>query len=138
LRWQGGGGASVEEAILVIEEIGDLPTGVIGFRISGKITRDDYEAILPRIEQGADAGDVRFLCVIGPDWEGMTGGALWEDVRTGLKYEVFHRANWKRTAVVTDLDWIRRTMDLLGWIAPGELKLFSHDQLADAKAWVAG
>jgi len=29
-------------------------------------------------------------------------------------------------------------MQLLGWIAPGDLKLFTHEQLEEAKAWVAG
>lgn len=121
----------------MIDELMDLPDGVLGFRITGKITREDYEAILPRIEEAAKSGDVRFLCVIGPDWEGMTGGAMWEDVKTGVRYEVFQRATWKRTAVVTELDWIRRTMDLMGWIVPGEMKLFGHDELEEAKEWVA-
>lgn len=40
--------------------------------------------------------------------------------------------------MVTGLDWVRRTMELLGWIAPGELQLFVPEQLDEAKAWVAG
>jgi hypothetical protein len=27
---------------------------------------------------------------------------------------------------------------LLGWMTPGELRLFSHEEVDEAKAWVAG
>ncbi|MEK6251165.1 MAG: STAS/SEC14 domain-containing protein [Actinomycetota bacterium] len=71
------------------------------------------------------------------DFEGLTGGAIWEDIKADIKFEVFERLAWKCPAIVTDLDWMRRTMQLLGWIAPGELKLLAPEQLDEAKAWVA-
>jgi hypothetical protein len=27
---------------------------------------------------------------MGPEWEGMTGGAIWEDLKADVKFEVFH------------------------------------------------
>jgi hypothetical protein len=39
---------------------------------------------------------------------------------------------------VTDVDWVRRAVELLGWMTPGELRLFAHEELDEAKAWAAG
>jgi hypothetical protein len=123
----------------VVEELSDMPEGTLGYRLWGRFTREDYTAILPRLQEAVDSGaEMRFLCQLGPEWEGMTGGAMWEDVKADVKFELFQRANWHRIAVVSDLDWVRRLMELLGWVAPGEVKLFPLEQLAEAKAWVAG
>ncbi len=41
-------------------------------------------------------------------------------------------------AVVTDKEWIAHTLHALGWMVPGELKLFGLDELEQAKQWAAG
>ena len=123
----------------MVEELSEMPVGTVGYRIWGRFTRKDYKAILPRLQEEVDSGaEMRFLCQLGPEWEGMTGGAIWEDVKADVKFELFQRAKWHRIAVVSDLDWVRRLMELLGWAAPGEVKLFQLEQLEEAKAWVAG
>ena len=38
-------------------------------------------------------------------------------------------------AVVTDVDWLRHSMQMLGWMTPGEARLFSVDELDEAKVW---
>ena len=47
-------------------------------------------------------------------------------------------AAWKRTALVTDVDWITHALHLFAWLTPGEVKAYGLDGLEDAKAWVAG
>jgi hypothetical protein len=122
----------------MVEELSEMPEGTLGFGVWGRITRQDYETIMPRMQEAVEGGgEIRVLCQLGPDWEGMTGGAIWEDVKSSVEYEVFKRAKWRRIGVVTDLEWVRKMINLLGWIAPGELKLFTPDQLQQAKAWVA-
>jgi hypothetical protein len=121
----------------MIEELAGMPDGTFGFRIWGKVSKGDYEAILPRIEELVESGDeLRFLSQIGPDFEGMTAGALWEDIKEDVRFELFGRAKWKRIAVVTDVEWIQRAFNLMGWIAPGELKLFGLEEFEAAKAWM--
>lgn len=123
----------------MIEQIQDMPAGTIGFDFTGEITRRDYdEVLIPALEAAFADDEVRCLCVLGSDFKGYEAGAVMEDVKTGAKFGVGHRAAWKRTALVTDVDWIRHATALLGWLAPGELKLFPVDQLAQAKTWVAG
>ena len=45
---------------------------------------------------------------------------------------------WKRTAIVTDVDWIAHASGMFPWLTPGELMVGDLDSLDEAKAWVAG
>ena len=86
----------------VIEELQDLPSGVIGFQASGKLDATDYrDVVLPALDRAFAAGEVRFLIVM-TDFEGMSGGALWQDLKVGVE----HLRGWKRIAVVTDIVWV--------------------------------
>jgi hypothetical protein len=118
----------------MIEELRDLPQGVIGFEASGKISATDYrDVVLPALEQAFAAGEVRFLIVM-PSFEGMSGAALWQDLKVGVE----HFRGWKRIAIVTDIEWVTHLTWLFGWMTPGETKIFPLSQREEAIAWVAG
>jgi SpoIIAA-like len=117
----------------VITELSNLPTGVIGFEVAGKIRAEDYrDVILPALERAAAGGEVRFLVVI-PEFEGMSGGALWQDLKVGIE----HFRAWKRIALVTDIEWLDRMTSMFGWMTPGEVRHFPLAQRGDAIAWAA-
>ena len=117
----------------MIKELSDMPSGVIGFEAGGKLRAEDYrDVVLPALERAAQTGEVRFLIVI-PDFEGMSGGALWQDLKMGVE----HLRAWKRIALVTDIEWMTRLTALFGWMTPGDTKTFSLGQRADAMEWVA-
>jgi hypothetical protein len=121
----------------VIERIDDVPDGVLGLRASGKLTRDDYrEGLEPALKEATDSGEARVVFVL-TDFEGLEPGAWLEDVKTGLTAEIANRGAWKRLAVVTDVDWVARAMDLFAWAMPGELAVYEMDGLDEAKEWVA-
>ena len=118
----------------MIQMLDDMPAGVIGFEASGKLDADDYrKVILPALIKAAESGEVRFLIVMS-DFQGMSGGALWQDLKVGVE----HLRAWKRIALVTDIEWMRHMTDLFGWMTPGETRTFSLSERDDAKAWVAG
>jgi SpoIIAA-like len=118
----------------MIKELNDMPAGVIGFEASGKLHAEDYrDVVLPALERAAAAGEVRFVIVMR-DFGGMSGGALWQDLRVGIE----HLRAWKRIAVVTDIDWVSHMTSLFGWMTPGEVKTFPIAQRAEALEWVAG
>jgi hypothetical protein len=123
----------------MIERLADMPPGTIGFHAWGEITRDDYiETLLPPLREAIERDEsVRLLFQMGPDFQKFDPGALLADAKTGLTLGLGHLSAWKRTALVTDVEWIRRAVELLGWMTPGELRLFSHGELDEAKAWVA-
>jgi hypothetical protein len=118
----------------MIRELSDLPPGVIGFETAGKIQAEDFrDVVLPAFERAAESGEMRAVIVI-PEFPGMSGGALWEDLKVG----VAHLAGWKRIAVVSDIEWIAHLIHLLGWMTPGEIKTFPLNQRGEAIEWVSG
>ena len=118
----------------MIKELNDLPAGVIGFEASGKLQAEDYrDVVLPALERAAAKGEIRFLIVI-PEFGGMTGGAVWQDLKLGVE----HLRKWKRIALVTDIEWMTRVTDLFGWMTPGDVKTFPVAKRDEAIAWVAG
>jgi hypothetical protein len=123
----------------MIEPIADMPPGTIGLRALGEVTREEYESVLlPPLRDALERGDdIRLLFQIGPGFEKFTTGALLEDTKTGLTLGLGHLRSWRRCALVTDVDWVRRTVELLGWMTPGELRLFGHEEVDEAKTWVA-
>jgi hypothetical protein len=91
----------------MIEQLDDMPPGTIGFRATGHVTRDEYrDVLLPPVRAAAEAGDVRMLFAVGPGFEEFEPGALMEDSKMGLTLGIGHLHAWKRTALVTDVDWI--------------------------------
>jgi hypothetical protein len=122
----------------MVETLGDLPAGVLGFKGSGKISRDEYrqmmEPIYRELERG---GPVNLLFVVGDDFSGLEAGALWEDMKAGGSVGLKHRSAWRRMAVVTDKDWIRHATAAAGWLAPGELRIFDPAEQDQATAWLA-
>ena len=117
----------------MITRLGELPEGVIGFEASGKIAAEDYrDVVLPALEEAAKTGDIRFLIVMR-DFDGMSGGALWQDLKMGFE----HLRSWKRIALVTDISWMTHLTDLFGWMTPGETRTFSMAERDAALTWVA-
>jgi hypothetical protein len=118
----------------MIKELSDLPEGVIGFEISGTVHADDYrDVVLPVLQRAYASDEFRFVIVI-PEFRGITGGALWQDLKVGIE----HLHAWKRIALVTDIDWMRYMTTLFGWMTPGEVEVFPLAQRDEAIAWAAG
>jgi hypothetical protein len=123
----------------VVEIIGNMPVGSLGFRISGRLTREEYFRILDPVRELLERGDkVSFLIVTEPDFHGLDLGALWEDLKALGSVGLKHRSSWNRLAVVTDKDWMRHAISAFGWLSPGELRVFEPDELEQAKAWTGG
>ncbi|HEX4729791.1 MAG TPA: STAS/SEC14 domain-containing protein [Solirubrobacterales bacterium] len=121
----------------MIERIEDMPAGVIGFKVIKELTAADYrDQIEPALGAAAEAGEVRLLFQIEAGF-GMDAGAVIEDAKTGLKLGLGHMKSWKRTAIVTDVEWIRKAIKAFGFMAPGELRVFEPAELGAAKVWVA-
>ena len=117
----------------MISRLDGLPEGVIGFEASGKIAAEDYrDVVVPALEQAAKAGDVRFVIVMH-DFDGMSGGAIWQDLKLGIE----HLRSWKRIALVTDIGWMTHITDLFGWMTPGETRTFALAERDQAVRWVA-
>jgi SpoIIAA-like len=123
----------------MVERMDDTPAGVIGLRGSGKLTKEDYTDVLePALKEAMDSGEARVVFLL-TDFEGLALGASLEDIKTGLGVELAHRENWKRLALVTDVDWVAKAMQTFAWAMPGEVAVYDDlDKLEEAKSWAAG
>jgi hypothetical protein len=123
----------------MLEPLEGMPPGTLGFRTVGKMEATDYtEVFVPAAREKIDAGeDLRMVFVISQDF-GETPGGLLEDFRSEVELGIGHWKSWKRIAVVTDIEWLRKAFGAFFWMVPGEVKRFPEAELEDAKAWVAG
>jgi hypothetical protein len=119
----------------MIEVMTDLPDRVLGLRASGEITANDYKTVLvPAIEEKlSQHKKVRLLYVVGDGFKGFSGGAAWEDAKVGMK----HLTSFERVAVVTDVDWIEKSIKVFGFAVPGEVRVFDDDDLDEAREWIS-
>lgn len=118
----------------MLEPLKDLPTGVIGFEAVGEIHTADYTDVLrPALDRAASSGGIRLVYVLGDRFEGYSAGAGWQD----SKLEFMHHKAWRRAALVSDVEWIRHVISLLGWMVPGDFRHFPLAERDAAVTWVA-
>ena len=121
----------------MIEQIDDMLSGTIGFKADGKLTRDDYRTVLEPVLRGAaESGEIRMLFVL-TSFDGLEPAAWFDDIKTGLGLGIGHHSAWKRSAIVTDVEWVGKAYKMFSWMTPGEVKVYGLDQLQAAKDWVA-
>lgn len=118
----------------MIEALKGFPANVAAFACHGHVSRADYETVLiPDLEKRlVDHDKVRIYYEIAPDFSGIDAGAAWEDAKVG----VTHLLRWERFAVVTDVEWIKHAVTLVGFLMPGHLRIFTPDEAQHAREWV--
>src|SRR4051794_11417736 len=118
----------------MLDAITDLPAGVIGFKANGKLHSDDYKDVLiPAIEAGIASGEKLRVLLVFPAFEGLSSGAMWQDLKMGVE----HLSKWKKIALVTDVEWMVHATKLFGWMTPGEMKDFPLAEQDKAIEWLA-
>ncbi len=101
----------------MIEQIKDLPANVVGFKATGKVTKEDYDTILiPAVDKVADStGHLRYLFVLDTDVSQLSAGAWYDDLKLGVK----HLLQWKKIAIVSDQPYVNKFTDIAGHVMPG-------------------
>lgn len=122
----------------MIEVLPDMPEGVTGIRVSGRLRGEDLREYKPKMEEALQSGEIRIVEVISPDYEGFGPGGLLEDLKLGLGSVIRHHSAFKRVAVVSDKEWVAHAMHAFAWMVPGEVAVFGLDELDRAKEWAAG
>lgn len=121
----------------MIERIEEMPTGTLGLRASGQLSREDYVEVLePALAEAVATGEIRLVFVL-TDFDGLGHGAWVEDAKTGLRAWVRDHSAWRRFALVTDVEWVAKAMRTFAWMAPGEVRTFGLEELDAAWEWVA-
>ena len=118
----------------MIEQITDLPAGVVGFTAHGEVTAGDYErVIVPDLEGVFSLHEkVRLLYHFAEDFTGFETRAMWDDAKLGLR----HFSGFERVAVVSDVGWLTRAMPAISAVMPGTFRAYPNAQMAEARAWL--
>jgi hypothetical protein len=66
----------------VIENVGDLPAGTLGFRASGKISSAEYREMMEPIYAALERGEkLNLYFELAEDFHGLDWGALVQDMK---------------------------------------------------------
>ena len=115
----------------MIEKLTDFPDSVAAFACHGHLTKDDYEIVLiPDIEDKLTRHKkLRMYCEIAPDFVREDPSAWWDDTRLGLG----HIFNWERGALVSDVTWMNRAVQVFALFLPGKWRAFPTDEASKAR-----
>jgi hypothetical protein len=118
----------------MIEALSGFPATVLAFVCKDHVTKQDYETVLmPAVKDALTKHrKVRLYYRIDPSFTGMEPGAMWDDFKVGME----HLFRWERIAVVTDVEWVRYTVQAFGFVIPCIAKVFRLEDAAKAQAWI--
>lgn len=117
--------------MLTIERRAD---GVLHIVADGQLTAEDFGDFTPRFDALAGEGPTPMLVELGPAFSGWSLGGLWSD----LKFDLKHRRQFGRIAVLGDKSWQRRVTEVSDPLFPGELRFFEISDRDEAEQWLRG
>lgn len=101
-------------------------------RASGKLDAQDYQVLVPELERIIESeGKLRLLLLL-EDFHGWDAGALLED----LRFDIAHRTDFERTAVVGDRTWLKWATRLTAPFFSGQFRYFEPSDVDAARTWV--
>jgi hypothetical protein len=115
----------------MLQIVEGLPDNVVGIIAKGRVTNNDCDQILrPAMESTLKRHHkVRLYYQIGCRFP----GAAWENLRVGIE----HIPQWERVAIVTDVGWVRHTVNALRFLIPGEVRVFTSNEAYEGCAWIS-
>jgi hypothetical protein len=118
----------------MLETLKDLPGEIVGLKAQGTVTKEDYERVFLPLFDGArrEGKQLRLLYELGPEFEGLTASAAWEDAKLGLGALRLVEG----CAVVTDIEWIRQSTKVASFVMPCPVGVFSVRELKNAVDWL--
>lgn len=107
---------------------------VVGIRASGKISGDELEPVLERLEGAvAEHGKVRLLVHV-EKLGTFSPGAIMDDAR----FSIEHAKDVERVAVVADGVLIGTYVKMAAKFVPGEVRRYKTGELEEAWRWIEG
>jgi len=118
----------------MLETLTHLPAGIDGLKAVGTVSKDDYTSVVePLLDDARRQGRrIRFLYQFGPEFEGFTPGAAWEDAKLGLaSMRLFDGC-----AIVADAPWLHGSARVAGLLMPCPVRAFRNQDLPLAVDWL--
>jgi hypothetical protein len=118
----------------MIEILPESYNNCIGFRICGKVETEDYDYLLPKLDEAIAAhGSINFLISVEhfEGWEGV------DAAKADFQFGKHQYRNIEKAAFVMDSKWMEMAVKLLDpFTRRTEEKIFKPDQLEAAWTWI--
>lgn len=108
------------------------PGNVLDITLKGKVTKDDYDTILPTLQSELNGGTVQGVLWDMSPMDAVEPRAVWEDV----KFDLTHRDSFKRVAIVGDEGWHKWAARLFKPLTKAEVRYFDRHDRTKASEWV--
>ena len=118
----------------MFEILSQSTPGCIGFKVSEKISTEDYDKLMPVIDKAIEEqGEINMLVLI----EDFKGVSEWEAVKKDYNFGTQEYKKVERCAFVSDKDWHKWMVKIRDpFTRRTEEKYFETGQLEEAWAWV--
>ncbi len=116
----------------MIQPIPVWEDNIFAFRVTGKLTHDDYQRFLPTLEELIEENGKISLLIELENFHGWELEAALDDYRFGKQ----HEQDFERIAIVGDKDWMRWLVKLAQPFVDGDVRFFEHDQIQEAWDWL--
>ena len=115
----------------MIEILEGLPSNVLGIVARGRVTQHDCSDVLvPALDR---AREWHHWLRLYYEIRSRYPGAAWEEISLGIGQGPV----WERVAVVSDVAWVKYTIQALRLLIPGEIRVFTTSQTPEGLAWIA-
>ncbi|QFT82221.1 hypothetical protein FIU89_16460 [Roseovarius sp. THAF27] len=118
---------------MTVEYEEDAETKTVELTVAGKVTREDYDRIVDRMQGFIDTqGTVKLIEVI-ESLDGFAPSVIWP----GIKFDFKNLRHISHVAVVSDIGWIGPVAKAAGALVSTKLRTYDLDDLDAAREWIA-
>ena len=108
----------------------------IGFKISGKVNAEDYDTLLPELDEAIAAHGKINLLVVMENFEGWDG---MQAAKADYQFGKHQYRQVEKAAFVSDKKWLEWSIKIMDpFTRRTKEKNFEPDQIDEAWAWVLG
>ena len=118
----------------MIEILPQSTESCLGFKVSGKVTAEDYEVLIPQLDQAiAASGKINMLVVMG-DFEGWAG---LDAAKADFKLGTHQYRQTEKAAFVGDKKWQEWMVKIMDpFTRRTNERFFDLEQLDNAWQWI--
>jgi len=115
-------------------KLNEQDAALIEMEVAGEVSQEDYEAVIPQLDDAVkEHGSIRCLVHIH-DLEGIEPAAVFKD----LQWDWENRKNVEKAAIVGEQSWLPLAGQAADVIYAGDVKTFEPDAMDAARAWLRG
>jgi hypothetical protein len=122
---------NIEEIVMVVL-ISNPVNNVLQVDVDGKLTKEDYQRLVPGVEDLIQRhGKIRMIVKMR-DFHGWEIGAIWEDI----KFDAKHFSDIERIALIGDKQWEKAMATFCKPFTLAKIRYFDMEQVDQAVNWI--